>query len=502
MNETIDFHRFGEEFWNIADVLRADIVKVTEYLEEFSYFLFLKLLDDRERQEEKLIKLDGKVFIPLIPEKYRFYNWAENPERWAKNHDFRTSIEFLNQMFLDLSRVDDEVDSKERIVKDRNLIRKIFRNHIIRLRYDRTITELTRKLTGLNLRSASYDVIGRAFEFLVNKLGEQGQYGQYFTPRHIVDFMVKMIDPKIGETIYDPAAGTGGFLVWAYEHIAQNIEREVIDAAEQEIKIRELKHNLFGTEKAPDVFKLGVMNLVLHGDGSANLIEGDSLSAPAQDANRNRYDVILTNPPFGPLPYDPSGVFTYSARLFEALFLQHLMSSIKRGGRAATVMKEGLLFSSSPRALYNIRKRLVDEYNLIAVVSMPSGVFMPYTGSKTSILLFERPKDKDSPKTNLVWFYKIDNDGFDLGATRRPIPENDLPGALEKFNNREESEKSWLVDVEEIRKNDYNLTANRYCSFEVKEVEYEKPEVLITQLLDLENEIQTGLMELLSIINK
>lgn len=502
MSETVDFHRFGEELWNIADVLRADIVKVTEYLEEFSYFLFLKLLDDREKQQERLAKLEGKEFTSLIPEKHRFYNWAENPEKWAKSKDFKTSIEFLNQMFLDLSRVDDDVAPDGKIIRDRSLIRKIFRNHILRLRYDKTITELTRKLRGLNLRSASYDVIGRAFEFLINKLGEQGQYGQYFTPRHIVDFMVKMVDPKIGETVYDPAAGTGGFLVWAYEYVAEKIEKEVLHAAEQEIKIRELKHTLFGTEKAPDVFKLGVMNLVLHGDGSANCIEGDSLSAPAQDANRNRYDIILTNPPFGPLPYDPSGVFQYSARLFEALFLQHLMTSLKHGGRAATVMKEGLLFSSSPRALHNIRKRLVNEFNLIAVVSLPSGVFMPYTGSKTSILLFQKPKDKDAPRTRLVWFYKIDYDGFDLGATRRPIPKNDLPDALKRFNKKEESNKSWLVEAKEIRKNDYNLTANRYSPFGVKEVEYEKPEVLITQLLDLENEIQTGLNGLLRIIEE
>lgn len=510
VKESVDFHKFGDELWTIANVLRADIVKVTEYLEEFSYFLFLKLLDDMERQDEEVANLSGKEYISLIPSNYRFYNWAEDPASWAKIHGYDSVINFLNRMSLDLSSIKDEVESGN-VIRDRSLIRKVFQHHILRLRYDKTVIMLVKRLRELELETANYDVVGRAYEYLIQKLGEQGQYGQYFTPRHVVDFMVKLINPETGDKIYDPAAGTGGFLIWAYENVIKNHIDKIPDAALQEIEIRKLKRNIYGAEKAPDVFKLGLMNLVLHRvDGSANFEEGDSLSAPAQAAHRNKYDVILTNPPFGPLVYEPSGVFDYSTKLFEASFLQHMMNALKSGGRCATVMKEGLLFSNTPGSLVKIRKRLVDEFNLIGVVSMPSGVFLPYTGSKTSILVFEKPKDTEALRTESVWFYRVEDDGFELGATRRPLSEEaargelagDLPFALEKFKKREESEKSWLVPVKTIRENDYNLTANRYAPYKAEEMEMEKPEVLIEQLIDIVSEIQEGLKDLHSKVGK
>ena len=187
-----------------------------------------------------------------------------------------------------------------------------------------------------------------------------------------------------------------------------------------------------------------------------------------------------------------------------------MMNALKPGGRCATVMKEGLLFSNTPGSLVKIRKRLVEEFNLIGVVSMPSGVFLPYTGSKTSILVFEKPEDADAPRTEAVWFYRVDDDGFELGATRRPLSEEaargelagDLPDALAKFRVREESEKSWLVTVEKIRENDYNLTANRYAPYKAEEIEMEKPEVLIEELIGIESEIQEGLKDLYSKIGK
>jgi type I restriction enzyme M protein len=220
--------------------------------------------------------------------------------------------------------------------------------------------------------------------------------------------------------------------------------------------------------------------------------------------------VILTNPPFGLLVYEPSGVFEYSTKFFEASFLQHMMNALKLGGQCATVMKEGLLFSNTPGSLVKIRKRLVDEFNLIAVISMPSGVFLPYTRSKTSILVFEKPEDANAPRTEAVWFYRIEDDGFELGATRRPLSEEaargelagDLPFALEKFMGREESEKSWLVPVETIRENDYNLTANRYAPYKAEEIEMEKLEVLIEELIDSVGEIYEGLKDLHSKIEK
>lgn len=146
VKESVDFHKFGDELWNIANILRADIAKATEYLEEFSYFLFLKLLDDMERQDEEVAKLSGKEYVSLIPNNYRFYNWAEDPAGWAKIHGYDSVIDFLNRMSVDLSSIKDEVDEDGNVIRDRSLIRKVFQNHILRLRYDKTVIMLVKKI--------------------------------------------------------------------------------------------------------------------------------------------------------------------------------------------------------------------------------------------------------------------------------------------------------------------------------------------------------------------
>lgn len=490
MADKVNFQRFGNELWQIANVFRDDILKTTEYLEEFSYFLFLKMLDDREKADQEIAEAEGKEYQNLIPEKYRFY-------AWAKAHHPKGLLPFVRQMFDELAGIPDEGG------RDRSLIRKLFGNHILRVRYEPTLRDLVNRLLELEFESASYDVLGRAYEFVVQKLGEQGQYGQYFTPRHIVDFMVKLIDPKPGEKIYDPAAGTSGFLVWAFGHVIKSSIEEEPDAVRKEEMIRKLKfENLHGVEKAPDVYKLGLMNMILHGDGNANLVEDDSLSPRAQDLRKGKYDVILTNPPFGPKAQTRTAIFEYHARSYEALFIQHMMNALAPGGRCATVMKEGLLFSNSPQALQKIRRKLVERFNLQAVISLPSGVFFPYTGSKTSILVFERPEGHSGGTTEKVWFYRVEADGFELSQVRRPTEENDLPDALGKWPKREESEKSWTTTVEEIRKNDYNLTASRYTPYRAETREYEAPDVLIDQVAELEGEIADGLRGLKAMLGK
>jgi type I restriction enzyme M protein len=186
-----------------------------------------------------------------------------------------------------------------------------------------------------------------------------------------------------------------------------------------------------------------------------------------------------------------------------ALFVQHIMNALAPGGRVATIMKEGLLFGSQS-ALVNIRRKLVDEFDVQAVISLPNGVFNPYSGAKTSILVFRKPKDETAPTTSRVWFYEVKSDGRDLGATRRLIDENDgdLPNMLARWRGEKdkESDQSWWADVVEIRANGYNLSASRYRPFEAKAVEHEDPVVLINQLLELEQEIQQELDELLVMV--
>lgn len=537
MTKTLDFKSFGETLWRIADVFRDDTLKTTEYLEEFSYFFFLKLWDDREQgMEEEL----GKDYIPYLPKEYRFYSWAKNPDQYAKARRFDSVVAFVNDLFDRFAHIGDVVRLKdgsiERLppekpsitdgaistdkVRNLELFRKLFRNHTLRVRYDPTIRELCKRLLDLKIDESTagkWDVLGRAYEFVVQKLGEQKQYGQYFTPRHIVDYMVKAVDPESGETIYDPAAGTCGFLVTAFEYVSKKITTRQRDYSKREQMLRELKEkNLFGVEKAPDVFKLGLMNMILHGDGSTNMEEDDSISSRAQDINKGKYNIILANPPFGPTAQERTAQFEHHIKLYEALFAQHFMSSLAPGGRAAVVMKEGLLFDSK-RVLRAICKKWVEQYQILAILSLPNGVFNPYSGAKTSIVFFRRPLGKDEPRTERVWFYEVKNDGRDLGATRRLLDDHDgdLPDFLEKFPYRFErgrpvlkssdlskfeSKQSWWATVEEIRENDYNLTAGRYCSHRAKTMEHEPPQVLINRLLELEDEVKTDLEELLEMI--
>jgi len=520
-----DFNQFGEELWEIANVFRDDALHATERLETFSLFLFLKLWDDKVTGEEEAIGRKPPEAEQLIPERYRFHKWAADPDAYAKQNGFEDSIAFCKQMFLDLATR----ESKHPTARD---VRRLFNSTVFRLRYTTTIRSLASQLVELDLsqimsrglgEGERYDVFGRAYEYLLQRFSQNREFAEYFTPRHIVDRMVQIIDPEIGETIYDPACGTGGFIVRAFEHVLSKIARKQ-NATEQERLIRQLKEkNLVGIEHVPLVFKLALMNMILHKDGSSLLQNEDSLSNKAQDIHRNKYDIILANPPFGPTKQERIAQFEYHIKLYEALFIQHMMNSLRPGGRAAVVLKEGLLFDSKSM-LRKICRRLIEEFEMLGVISLPNGVFNPYSGAKTSVVVFRKPLGKEDARTSKVWFYRVESDGRDLGATRRSLPDFDTDGDLEhmvslwpytwrhekeggvkailKSENLKEftGDKSWWATIEDIRKTDYNLTVGRYCPHAAEAVEHEKPEVLINRLLDLDEEIRTDLEDLLTLV--
>jgi len=504
----VDFHKLGDELWNIANIFRDDTLKTTEYLEEFSYFLFLKLFDDRERQREELEKLDGKEYKPYLPNELRFYTWAEK----IINGEIPINevVPTVKRIFQELANI------KDHDGRDLSLFRRLFRNHIWRIKYGPTIRDLLKRLVDLELEQ-NFDVMGRAYEFVVQKLGEQKQYGQYFTPRHIIHFMVELADPEIGEKIYDPAAGTGGFILRAFEVISKKIqERYKNDYSLAEKYIRELKEKqLYAVEKAPDVYKLALMNMILHNDGKSNLYEADSLDNRAQIEHKQKYDVVLSNPPYGPLTQSRVGVFDYHTKRFEALFIQHIMNALrfsepdKKPSRAVVIILDKILFDST-RAFKNIRKKLLREYRLKAIFSMPAGIFQPYSGVKTTVLYFERPtreewnkiKENNEYATEHILFFDIKSDGFTLSTQRRPIngafqgdepniydpPCGDLPKAvdvfkewlkaldsedIEKFKEKYvDNEQVWIADIEEIKEKDFNLNPGLYRKVEKGKVRW------------------------------
>jgi type I restriction enzyme M protein len=531
MANALDFNQFGEELWEIANVFRDDALHATERLETFSLFLFLKLWDEMALEQEEALGRNLKDEELAIPDKYRFHKWAADPDGYAKKNDYEDSVDFCRRMFDDLAtrKVSDKYGKD--ITFD---VRRLFGGTVFRLRYTTTIRALVSKLRELNLREIMmrgvgqsgerFDIFGRAYEYLLQQFGQNKEFAEYFTPRHIVDRMVQIIDPEIGETIYDPACGTGGFIVRAFEWVRGKIDRKKIPAAEKERLLRTLKEkHLIGVEHVPMVFKLALMNMILHKDGSSLLQNDDSLSNKAQDIHKNKYDVILANPPFGPTKQERLAQFEYHIKLYEALFIQHMMNALRAGGRAAVVLKEGLLFDSK-KMLRNICRKLVEQFEVLGVISLPNGVFNPYSGAKTSVVVFRKPLGKDDVRTSKVWFYRVDSDGRDLGATRRPLPDFETDGDLEHMVclwpytwrhekdggvrailksddlKQFESERSWWASVADIRKTDYNLTAGRYCPHQAEAVDHEKPEVLINRLLDLEEEIKTDLEDLLTLV--
>jgi type I restriction enzyme M protein len=502
-------------------------------LETFSLFLFLKLWDEMTLEQEEVLgrKLSDEELV--IPEKYRFHKWANDPDKYAKENGFEDSVDFCRRMFDDLATRKVVDKNGKDITYD---VRRLFSGTVFRLRYTTTIRQLASKLNELKLREIMmrgvgeggerYDIFGRAYEYLLQKFGQNKEFAEYFTPRHIVDRMVQIIDPEIGETIYDPACGTGGFIVRAFEWVKAKIEKKKISAVEKERLLRELKEkHLIGVEHVPLVFKLALMNMVLHKDGSSQLYNDDSLSNKAQDIHKNKYDIILANPPFGPTSQKRTAQFEYHIKLYEALFIQHMMNALRPGGRAAVVLKEGLLFDSK-KMLRNICHKLVQQFEVLAVISLPNGVFNPYSGAKTSIVVFRKPLGRNDVRTSKVWFYRVESDGRDLGATRRPLPDFETDGDLEHMVSlfpytwrhekdggvrailksddfkQFESERSWWASVEDIRKSDYNLTAGRYCPHQAEVVKHEKPEVLINRLLELEDEITEDLRELLTMVSR
>ena len=339
---------------------------------------------------------------------------------------------------------------------------------------------------------------GDLYEYLLNKLSQSGINGQFRTPRHIIQMMVQLMEPKPGYTICDPACGTAGFLVAAEEYLTANHKREIFFDRKQKMHFQnEMFH---GYDMDRTMLRIGAMNMMTHGVDRPTIEYRDSLSD--QNTDREKFDLILANPPFkGSLDYD-----TVSADLLkvcktkktELLFLALFLRMLKTGGRCACIVPDGVLFGSS-KAHKDIRREIVENHRLEAVISMPSGVFKPYAGVSTGILIFTKTGHGG---TDSVWFYDMTADGFTLDDKRTPTQTSDIPDILARFRNlaaeadNPRTAKSFLVPKQEIVDNGYDLSINKYKKTEYKPVEYPSTKELLAQLKELEERIQEGLKEL------
>ncbi len=347
------------------------------------------------------------------------------------------------------------------------------------------------------------DVQGDIFEELLNQLKESGMNGQFRTPRHIIRMMTEIINPKIGEKICDPACGTGGFLIGSYEHIVkQNTSAKIL---KEQGPIGEKlgdKWNLlreetfYGNDFDRTMLRIGTFNMILHGIKHPNLSRIDALSK--QFDQSSKYQVIMANPPFtGTIDKGSlNGKFNLKTKKTELLFLELFYNLLENGGRAAIIVPTGVLFGSSKGHL-DTRTLLLEKCQLDAIVYLPSGVFMPYAGVSTAILFFTK-----GGKTEKVWLYDVQADGMSLNGKRDPIEENDLPDVVAKYAKKEESKKSKLITLQDIKDNDYNFNVNLYIDNSEPEeiVDIQKTMKEISELKkerqELEKKVNVDLKEL------
>ncbi|MBD3393963.1 MAG: N-6 DNA methylase, partial [Chitinivibrionales bacterium] len=363
-----------------------------------------------------------------------------------------------------------------------------------------------------------HDTQGDLYEYLLSETSSAGKNGQFRTPRHIIQMMCALVDPKLGDEVCDPACGTGGFLLGAYQHIlTQHTSKELChtdengmvrglvgDKLTDDRQWQVLRERTFnGYDFDTTMVRIGLMNLILHGIDRPKLGYKDTLSKNFDE--KDCYDVVLANPPFkGSIDKgDINEELSLKTTKTELLFVNRIIDLLRIGGRAAVIVPDGVLFGSS-NAHRSLRQMLVEKCELQGVVSMPSGVFRPYASVSTAVLMFVK-----GGRTENVWFYGMAADGYSLDDKRASIPENDIPDiiktwkTIDDIDRRKMTDRSrnhFLVPVEEIVRKNYDLSMGSYKKIEYKEVEYEPPAVILGRMKKLEEEIVTGIEELEALI--
>ena len=362
------------------------------------------------------------------------------------------------------------------------------------------MNEIKEKEARKNLKA---DVRGDVYEYLLSKIAQSGRNGQFRTPRHIIKMMVEMMNPTSEEVICDPACGTSGFLVTAGEYLKENKQKEIF--YDKQKKDHYMNHMFHGYDMDRTMLRIGAMNMMTHGIDNPIIQYRDSLSD--QNADTDKYSLVLANPPFkGSLDAESvSGdlLKVCKTKKTELLFLALFLRILRIGGRCACIVPDGVLFGSS-KAHKAIRKEIVENQRLEAVISMPSGVFKPYAGVSTAILIFTKTEHGG---TDNVWFYDMTADGLSLDDKRTPVAENDIPDIIERFKNldkemdRKRTDKSFMVPKKDIEDNGYDLSINRYKEVEYVPVEYPPTSEIMANIRDIEKEISKEMDELEKLLN-
>ncbi len=556
-----------DQLWD--DLWTGGLTNPLDAIEQLSYLIFLKRLDDVENQAEKQARLRGQLYLPQTPREMRWGHWTHFKADDALKHVRETVFPKLKEMGQDGSSFERYMKNAEFKINKPNLLIKA-----------------CQMIDQMQISAQNQDVQGDLYEYLLKFLTTAGRNGQFRTPRHVIRMMVQMIDPRPSERIGDLAAGTCGFLVNAYQHILErhtppetltydeegwphHLTGELL-SDEQRRFLQEEALRGYDNDSGMTMLRIGSMNLMLHGIQSPRFFYTDTLSKAFAEAGE--YDVILMNPPFkGAVDAaDVSDSLPGDTRKSELLFVHLILRALDMGGRGAVIVPDGVLFGSS-RAHVELRKKLIEENRLDGVVSMPGGVFKPYAGVSTAVLLFTR-----GAATERIWFYDMAHDGFSLDDKRQPTPDNDIPDVLDCWRNRHNADfqaarhlrlaelqaqaaplkaerltlhaeinrltfesaiaadgdgetraaldaaqaelvardariaplqaeidqlsRQFWVTKQQVKSNKYDLSASRYRQVEQDDAYYEKPQVTLERLLELERVIVEEIQELESMI--
>ncbi len=483
--------RLWETFWT------GGITNPLDVVEQMTYLMFIHDLDETDNLRAKESAMLGLPYESIFTGEVRIGERMVAGEqlKWSRFHDFPAGKMYTvvqEQVFPFIKGLHSDKDSA---------YAKYMGDAIFKiptpLMLEKIVTAMDEIYAQME-QAHSADVRGDIYEYLLSKIATAGVNGQFRTPRHIIRMMVELTDPKADDVICDPACGTAGFLVSAGEYLKERRRDEIFFSREK--KEHYMNHMFHGFDMDRTMLRIGAMNMMTHGIDNPFIEYRDSLSD--QNPDRDKYSLILANPPFkGSL--DADIVSTDLLKLCktkktELLFLALFLKMLKVGGRCACIVPDGVLFGSS-KAHKDIRREIVENNRLEAVISMPSGVFKPYAGVSTAVLVFTKTGHGG---TDEVWFYDMKADGFSLDDKRSAVKENDIPDIVARFHAREaecerkRTEQSFLVPKQEIVDNGYDLSINKYKQVEYKPVEYPPTSEILAELKELEQEISQVLEEL------
>ncbi len=481
------------------------LVNPLEVIEQITYLMFIHDLDDSDNIRAKESAMLGLPYKSIFSEEVKIgaRTLDGSQLKWSVFHDFpadRMYSVMQEWVFPFIKTLHSDKNSAYSKYMD-DAIFKLPTPLVLSKVVDsldeiyKMMNEIKEKEARKNLKA---DVRGDVYEYLLSKIAQSGRNGQFRTPRHIIKMMVEMMNPSSEEVICDPACGTSGFLVVAGEYLKENKQKEIFFNKQK--KEHYMNHMFHGYDMDRTMLRIGAMNMMTHGIDNPIIEYRDSLSD--QNTDKDKYSLVLANPPFkGSLDAESvSGdlLKVCKTKKTELLFLALFLRILRIGGRCACIVPDGVLFGSS-KAHKGIRKEIVENQRLEAVISMPSGVFKPYAGVSTAILIFTKTEHGG---TDNVWFYDMTADGFSLDDKRTPVAENDIPDIIERFKNldkemdRKRTDKSFMVPKKDIEDNGYDLSINRYKEVEYIPVEYPPTSEIMANIRDIEKEISKEMDEL------